>query len=912
MDGAYSLISLIIYCIALFFTFLVLEHYIILKTHSRAHRLLPLVLGLIAVYEFYVIVELITGATYSFMILKKLLILNMLYLMLNYFIEFLNFNWPKLIDTIFFFTLMGANGIIIFRAYYRLDFDLIYFSAAWFYVISLIVIVFIVLKKYTLTKRRYTVSILLYAGAAVPGLGLGFRKYTNSFISADISMSIALTISDIIILYLLLSDQLVDEKFFLSEDLYMYSEVATVLVDADGYFLDANEKAHILIPEFIENIYHEQNRPGFMEEMKEILEKSEPIEYRANEKHLKLIPNAVYNRKHLKGYVLTIIDITEEKKKLIVSEEKRESAEQENYKKSSFLAQMSHDLRSPLHAILGISDILINKQDMLSKDRGLLIQMKQSGETLLEMVNSILDFSKLEAGKMELRSEKYNFEDIIREISINAAINVINKPVEYKLIMHTDYPKYLYGDENRIKEIIQNIISNAIKFTESGHVICNIWCDINYVSNTVRIKCAVEDTGSGISEEKLDTIFQEYVSYADEMSYEGNGLGLTIVKQLVTMMNGDAYAKSDGKTGSTITVEYEQELAEDIMLKACEKDGSKFLVQKKSWKPGVSPSYAYPSATVLVVDDMEVNRNIFKELVKDWQFSIAEADGGKKAIHIIKEKAIDMVFLDLMMPGLSGKDTVKLIREFSGIPVIALTADFSANRDTLCKEYGFTDVLYKPIDNGLLKSFIENMLPVEKRKLIKNGTSSANVIEKEMKGYRKILETYVSEVKPLVDELPNILHKDKDLFRIKVHGIKGISRQIGKTSIADQAEIMEMAAKASHIPYIEDHLDLFLENLKDVVIDVESEAKILKANEKNIRENDIVNLVKMSDDSLKEKLLSLQEAFNSYKIKDIEKIITELMETELSDSDRELMEKLLQYADDFMYEEGTVLLQERI
>ena len=181
-----------------------------------------------------------------------------------------------------------------------------------------------------------------------------------------------------------------------------------------------------------------------------------------------------------------------------------------------------------------------------------------------------------------------------------------------------------------------------------------------------------------------------------------------------------------------------------------------------------------------------------------------------------------------------------------------------------------------------------------------------------MKGYRKILETYVSEVKPLVDELPNILHKDKDLFRIKVHGIKGISRQIGKTSIADQAEIMEMAAKASHIPYIEDHLDLFLENLKDVVIDVESEAKILKANEKNIRENDIVNLVKMSDDSLKEKLLSLQEAFNSYKIKDIEKIITELMETELSDSDRELMEKLLQYADDFMYEEGTVLLQERI
>ena len=233
-------------------------------------------------------------------------------------------------------------------------------------------------------------------------------------------------------------------------------------------------------------------------------------------------------------------------------------------------------------------------------------------------------------------------------------------------------------------------------------------------------------------------------------------------------------------------------------------------------------------------------------------------------------------------------------------------------RDTLCKEYGFTDVLYKPIDNGLLKSFIENMLPVEKRKLIKNGTSSANVIEKEMKGYRKILETYVSEVKPLVDELPNILHKDKDLFRIKVHGIKGISRQIGKTSIADQAEIMEMAAKASHIPYIEDHLDLFLENLKDVVIDVESEAKILKANEKNIRENDIVNLVKMSDDSLKEKLLSLQEAFNSYKIKDIEKIITELMETELSDSDRELMEKLLQYADDFMYEEGTVLLQERI
>lgn len=909
--------EILIHAGGLFLTFFVLQHYMMLGTHSRAHRLLPLVLGLIALYDFYEIVECITGQTVTFTLLEDLLIIQFLYVMLHYFIEFMRMRWPLWVEIPVFFSLLIANGCMIYQAYTGHSYKPYYYGAAVFYSLILAVVVGIVILKYSYSKRQHFVSSMLYLAALLPWLSLSARHW--GAIPPQIVMTFALGISCIIIFYLLITDRFVDSDLYMQENIYQSSDNALILLDTDCYFLNANQEAFHLLPEVLEEVKREQERSVYIIALKEYLAgQRETLLWEKEGAFYRGHMTPVMHRGRLKGYVLTMFDITPQMQEIQESEKEKEEAQYQTVLKSRFMARMSHDLRSPLHAILGISDILISRQDILSKERGLLLQMRHAGTTLLEMVNAILDYSKLEAGRLELKSEPYDLRPLLEDVMADHAIQIVNRPIVCLLRMRTKYPENVRGDAGRVREILQNLLSNAVKFTKEGRIVCDVFCEELSQENRVRIKCSVSDTGPGMKEAQLQQIFSEYVSFADSKTLEGSGLGLCIVQQLTALMDGCAYASSDGCSGSCVTVEFCQELPKDRTKweDAFSMEGAELLGRPKSWTPSVQPQWQYRDARILLADDMEVNCQIFEEMARRWKPDITCVGDGREALDLCKKETFDLIFLDLMMPVMTGSEAAREIAKISKAPMIALTADNSVNVEKLCQHYGFTNVLWKPMELDELKECLETYLPQQKREPMNLTVPGAYDLAgmENRTGYIKTLQTYVREVAPLLKELTDYAEHDMERFRIKVHGIKGISRQIGRMTAGDRAEIMEMAAKAGHRKYIERNLPAFLDYLGEVLEDVREEAQMLFLQEKardgqSSGSADTGERVQMAD---RRRLLEqIREGFRAYDLERIERGL-EAWEATLSDQEnRMLLQELREACEDLEYERGLELLKDK-
>lgn len=909
--------EILIHVGGLFLTFFVLQHYMMLGTHSRAHRLLPLVLGLIALYDFYEIVECITKQHEVFTLLEDLLIIQFLYVMLHYFIEFMRMRWPLWVEIPVFFSLLTANGCMIYQAYMGHSHKPYYYGAAFFYSFLLAVVVGIVFFKYSYSKRQHFVSSMLYLASILPWTALSTRHWGP--IPPQIVMTLALGVSCIIIFYLLITDRFVDSDLYMQENIYQSSDNALILLDTDCYFLNANQEAFHLLPEVLEEVKREQERSVYIIALKEYLTgQRETLLWEKKGVFYRGHMTPVMHRGRLKGYVLTMFDITPQMQEIQESEKEKEEARYQTVLKSRFMARMSHDLRSPLHAILGISDILISRKDILSKERGLLLQIRHAGTTLLEMVNAILDYSKLEAGRLELKPEPYELRPLLEDVMADHAIQTVNRPIVYLLRMQTKYPKVVCGDVGRVREILQNVLSNAVKFTKEGSIICDVFCEEVPQEHRVRLKCSVSDTGPGMNETQLQQIFSEYVSFADSKTLEGSGLGLCIVQQLTALMDGCAYASSDGHSGSCVTVEFCQDLSDDPMIweDAFSMEGTELLGRPKSWTPSVQPQWQYPDARVLLADDMEVNCRIFKEMASRWKLDITCVEDGREALDLCNKETFDLIFLDLMMPVMTGSEAAREIAKISNAPMIALTADNSVNVKKLCKHYGFTNVLWKPMELDELKECLETYLPQQKREPINltvPGLYDLAGMENRT-GYIKTLQTYVREVTPLLEELTDYAEHDMERFRIKVHGIKGISRQIGRMTAGDQAEIMEMAAKAGHQRYIKRNLPSFLEYLGEVLDDVREEAQLLFLQEKERKRKHSQTTTESEQGRIadKEQLLEqIKEGFRAYDLEQIERGL-EVWETTLAEPQEQiLLQELREACEEFEYERGLELLKDQ-
>lgn len=893
-------------------TFFVLQTYITTGFHAREHRLLPLVLALVALYNFYRIVQAIMGYSRVFEALIDLLVIQMVYALFHYVMDFMHFKLKAWMEALLFLSLLFSD----FMMFYDMVHDIAYQDV---FLISLLGYVLLTLGFSTyariltpLSQIEGHVNDMLYASIALPGFALLFRVFSRS--AEDIVMPIALECTCLIIYYLMMTGQLANVTIAMQEDYYNTSDIACFLFDSKMHFRDANLEAKKLFAEAVQAMEDEPDNYAYYSAMLRWSKHPEDeFEKQYGELYYKCQLQPVFKEDYLRGYILGVIDITHLKQETKLMEQLKREAENQSVLKSKFLASVSHDLRSPLHAIIGGSEILLRRKNLPSESRTMLGYIRNAGNNLLEQVNTILVYSKLEAGKLTLHKKEYNFYNLLKEQAHICLMNLNEKPVEFVVHVESEFPEMLIGDESCVRQVIQNLLSNAAKFTDRGKVTCTIRCEMDEESSVVRVHGSVEDTGVGMSAEQLAQIFGEYVSYSNDRGLEGSGLGLSLVKQMVDLMHGSVDASSKEGKGTKIRFVIEQEKTSSVMLPSTDIDRDMLLKKPIYAMNDVKPNWVFPGARVLLVDDMEVNRLIFKKLVMPWKLTVDLAASGDEAIQAAKIHKYQMIILDQMMPQKSGIETADEISEFCDVPLVLMTADISEATRAEALLHGFIEFLPKPVQLENLRTLLENCLPTEYREI--PPTDAAVDLQgkdrEEALIYARTLETYCKEVQELIGTLDEYERTDLDMFRVKVHGIKGISRQIGQDDMGEQAEIMEMAAKTENHVFIRRNLPKFLTLLQSVHDAVDQEYRELERQYGNPQKEE-KNRQEIGTDQKIQIWESLKDAFDSYDLKKIEDYIGKLDQILLTSEESKKLGIAKDACDDLEYEDGSAVCEETL
>ena len=371
-------------------------------------------------------------------------------------------------------------------------------------------------------------------------------------------------------------------------------------------------------------------------------------------------------------------------------------AEKANRAKSEFLSSMSHEIRTPLNAIVGLSECIKNSDDIeeIHEDAN---DVVMASNNLLEIVNGILDISKIEADKMEIIETNYNPVELFDEVATIAKTRIGEKDIDLRCNFAEDIPDTLYGDKGKLKQIITNVLSNAVKYTEEGHIKFNVSC-INERDKS-NLQIIITDTGRGIKPDQIDKIFNKFERAEEDKNstIEGTGLGLAITKSLVEMMGGKILVHSTYGEGSKFTIFLEQ----------------KYSKSESNTKVVKDEKVSYSDKKVLVVDDNKLNIKVASKVLSEFELNIDSCDSGFTAIEKIENNEhYDIIFMDIMMPKMSGVETLKKLKEIDGFntPVVALTADAMEGKSTKYIEVGFNEYLSKPINKDELKRVLNKCL----------------------------------------------------------------------------------------------------------------------------------------------------------------------------------------------------------
>jgi signal transduction histidine kinase/CheY-like chemotaxis protein len=395
----------------------------------------------------------------------------------------------------------------------------------------------------------------------------------------------------------------------------------------------------------------------------------------------------------------------------------KEQAETANRVKSDFLARMSHEIRSPMNAILGITEMLLEKEGLPQDMAEALDKVHDSGYLLLNIINDILDLSKIESGRMELAPINYDVNSVINDTVQLNVLRFENKPIHFSLKVDENVPATLFGDDLRIKQILNNIISNSFKYTESGEVEMSVSAVVSGAGRPVMLIFKVRDTGRGMTQEQIDRLFEDYSRFnvAANRQIEGTGLGMSITKHFIDMMGGEINVKSEPGKGSEFTIQIPQGYVDSAVLG---REGANSLQQsyvgRKSRQKKVSNiNREYmPYGRVLVVDDMEPNLYVARGLLAPYGLSMETSSNGPEAIEKIKNgQTFDIIFMDHYMPEMDGMETVKIIRDLGyKNPIVALTANALVGQARIFLENGFDGLISKPIDTRQLDSTLNKLI----------------------------------------------------------------------------------------------------------------------------------------------------------------------------------------------------------
>ena len=631
----------------------------------------------------------------------------------------------------------------------------------------------------------------------------------------------------------------------------------------------------------------------------EALEKGESI--KINDRIYTPEKNELVHRGVNYGRIYALVDDTEHHQYMEELQKQRDIADSANAAKSHFLANMSHEIRTPINAVLGMDEMILREAEN-EAIRGYASDIMSAGRTLLSLINDILDLSKVEEGKMEIIPVQYDLSSLINDLVNMTRDRAVKKGLEFLVEADEHVPHLLLGDEIRIRQCAMNLLTNAVKYTESGKVTLKISFERSGEEH-ILLRVTVEDTGIGMKEEDMENLFSPYKRIEEKRNraIEGTGLGMSITRQLLELMGSTLEVQSKYGEGSVFSFAVDQEVVKwdeigDLTLRINERAGSDYEYHER---------FHAPDARILVVDDTEMNLTVIQSLLKMTKIRIDTASSGKEAIDLALKNPYDVIFIDHMMPDMDGIETLKALRKTDtgkDVPAVALTANAVSGAREMYLEAGFSDYLSKPVDGEKLEKLLAEMLPAEKVLEPETDgedteavgeTEAAEFLEqlkavKEIdtaaglkncgggEAYRSVLSVFHQTANAKADEIEELYRKgDTENYTIKVHALKSSARIIGAASLSELASTLEDAGKNKDSAYIEENTGRLLLMYRSL----NAELSLLDKSEKS--------LAAIGEAELKEAYQTILEIAGSMDYGLMDEILKDLRGYELPGPDQE-------------------------
>jgi len=629
--------------------------------------------------------------------------------------------------------------------------------------------------------------------------------------------------------------------------------------------------------------------------------------------------------------VIVLMDLTTIKEMEASIKVALQEAIDANNIKSDFLAKMSHEIRTPMSAISGMTELIL-REITTGTTREYAQTIWQASANLLSIINSLLDFSKIEKGTIELQPVHYSLTSLLDDLDTIVRTQLITNDVNLIINPAGNIPDILYGDETKIRQILLNLLSNAVKHTKFGYISLTAKYEFLDENDTLELILIVEDTGRGIKQEDIGSLFTEY--YQVNTGTDGVGLGLAISKGFVSAMGGNIEVESEYGKGSTFSVSVPQKVGNTEQFRKANKSAG---IDSAINMYDDSYVFTAPNARVLIVDDIQTNLKVVKGLLEPYKMNVDLCLSGIEAIETVQSQQYDLIFMDYRMPEMDGMEATQHIRKlgnsdsyYSRLPIIALTANAVSGMKEMFLKGGFTDYMSKPIDISELNTILLRRIPKEKHIYTRIGSGetvnvdSSVFIPKEIEGidinkgirltggkieyYLEALISFHSDVLERLDLLNKYIKEGnvKDYTTI-IHALKSAAANIGAGEISKLAEDLEIAGINNDIKLIEDNNEFFMTTAKKLLENIDAAIKDYADHGRVIAENN-AGTGHNNDEAIKKELRALKSALETIDIGSIHIIVDELMRLARAEEEKNTIREISKHILLFEYDEACGLI----